>query len=76
MTIAHSCNTLPIIYHVYISFIKLQIPSAPGRAPSKEYLRKSRYRHPIYFGDDLTDLPREVEIDGTVLDDAQTEGYV
>ena len=67
---------LRILVIPYRLFIKLQIPSAPGRAPSNEYLRKSRYRHPIYFGDDLTDLPREVEIDGTVLDDTQTEGYV
>ena len=67
---------LRILVIPYRLFIKLQIPSAPGRAPSKEYHRKSRYRHPIYFGDDLTDLPREVEIDGTVLDDAQTEDYV
>ena len=66
----------PIIYYGFIPFLKLQIPSAPGVAPAKEYLRKARYRHPIYLGDDLTDLPRDVEIDGADLDDVQTECYV
>ena len=27
----------------------------------------------MYFGDDLTDLPRDVEIDGATLDDTQAE---
>ena len=28
----------------------------------------------MYFGDDLTDLPTDVEIDGATSDDVQAEG--
>ena len=61
------------IYHL----LNYRFRRHQARHQAKSTIENRDHRHPMYLGDDLTELQREVEIyDGAVLDDAQTEGHV
>ena len=60
-----------LIFHFFLSII-FQQPLAPLTDPILHNRRA--YRHPVYYyGDDLTDLPRDVEVDGDDLLSAEDD---